>query len=91
MYLGNQKLNLFIHKIESEFINNLFIHKICLTHTCVYINIHRLLMQSKVCNMPLFNGFYSNYVQDSLPKTVVTYMETILKSTNNDVVQETML
>ena len=57
----------------------------------MYINIHRLLMQSKVCNMPLFNGFYSNYVQDSLPKTVVTYMETILKSTNNDVVQETML
>ena len=50
------------------------------------------LMQSTVCNMPLYNGFYSNYVQDSLPKTVITYMDPILKSpTNNDVVQETML
>ena len=42
--------------------------------------------------LPLFNGFYSQLVNDPLPLTVVAYMDPISQPpTRNDVVQETML
>ena len=51
------------------------------------------LLQSKVDKpLPLFPGFYSQFVHDDLPKQKIWYMDPISASpTRNDVVRETML
>ena len=48
----------------------------------------------KLCTekLPLLNGYYSLFVPDTLPKTVIAYMDPISQPpTRNDVVQETMV
>lgn len=50
------------------------------------------LMQSSTQQLPLFTGFFSRFVKDDLPLTVITYMDPISPPpTRNDVVQETMV
>jgi hypothetical protein len=50
------------------------------------------LVRSCIEKLPLSNGYYSLFVQDSLPKTVLAYMDPISQPpTRNDVVQETMV
>lgn len=50
------------------------------------------LILSRVKHVPLFNGFFSRFVDDPLPVSIITYMDPISHSpTRNDVVHETML
>ena len=43
------------------------------------------------CTVPMFNGYFSLYVKDFLPTTVVTYLDPIpFSPTRNDVVYETL-
>ena len=43
-------------------------------------------------NMPLFNGFYSQFMDDTLPLTVIGYLDPISHPpTRNDVVHETLV
>ena len=50
------------------------------------------LLQSFTHKLPLFTGFFSQFVIDKLPKTSIAYMDPIsLPPTRNDVVQETMV
>lgn len=50
------------------------------------------LVKSCVEKLPLSNGYYSLFVRDTLPKTVIAYMDPISQPpTRNDVVQETMV
>ena len=49
------------------------------------------LVMSRQEQLPLFNGFYSQFVSDPLPITTIAYMDPISQPpTRNDVVQETM-
>ena len=49
------------------------------------------LVMSREEQLPLFNGFYSQFVNDPLPLTTIAYMDPISQPpTRNDVVQETM-
>ena len=49
-------------------------------------------LQSRVKSMPLFNGYYSQFVTDKLPLHKICYMDPIAKPpTQNDVVRETMV
>ena len=42
--------------------------------------------------VPLFTGYFSQFVKDELPRTTIAYMDPIsLPPTRNDVVQETMV
>ena len=50
------------------------------------------LLQSFTGKLPLFNGFFSRFVRDDLPQTMIAYMDPIsLPPTRNDVVRETMV
>ena len=50
------------------------------------------LLQTSSQKTPLFTGFFSRFVTDCLPQTVITYMDPISQPlTGNDVVQETMV
>ena len=50
------------------------------------------LLQTSSKKTPLFTGFFSRFVTDCLPQTVITYMDPISQPpTRNDVVQETMV
>ena len=50
------------------------------------------LLQSFTQKLSLFTGFFSQFVEDSLPQTVITYMDPIAQPpTRNDVVRETMV
>lgn len=50
------------------------------------------LVKSCMEKLSLSNGYYSLFVQDSLPRTVIAYMDPISQPpTRNDVVQETMV
>ena len=50
------------------------------------------LIQCTNQKLPLFNGYFSQFVEDILPKTVVVYVDPISQPpTKNDVVQETMV
>ena len=50
------------------------------------------LVFSQHQQLPLFNGFYSQFITDPLPLTIITYMDPILQPpTMNHVVHETML
>ena len=52
----------------------------------------RWLVKSCKEKLPLSNGYYSLFVQDTLPRTVIAYMDPISQPpTRNDVVQETMV
>ena len=49
------------------------------------------LIQARCKEVPMFNGFFSKFVNDPLPLTVIGYMDPISQSpTRNDVVRETM-
>lgn len=50
------------------------------------------IVKSSKDKLPLLNGYYSLFVPDTLPKTVIAYMDPISQPpTRNDVVQETMV
>ena len=50
------------------------------------------LLQSFTQKLSLFTGFFSQFVEDSLPQTVITYMDPIAQPpTRNDVERETMV
>ena len=50
------------------------------------------LLRLKQCSLPLYAGFISNYVTDSLPLQRICFMDPISNSpTRNDVVRETMI
>ena len=50
------------------------------------------LLQSFTQKLPLFTGFFSQFVKDELPRTAIAYMDPISHPpTRNDVVQETMV
>lgn len=50
------------------------------------------LIQARCKEVPMFNGFFSKFVNDPLPLTVIGYMDPISQSpTRNDVVRETMV
>ncbi len=50
------------------------------------------LLQSFTQKIPLFTGFFSQFVTDNLPRTIIAYMDPIsLPPTRSDVVRETMV
>lgn len=49
------------------------------------------LIQSIRNRLPLFTGYFSQFVTDHMPQSIITYMDPIsAPPTRNDVVQETM-